>query len=81
MSRTFHHGERRIKARGIRRDPPDLRGAAKAFIALAVAQAEADAEAAAKARTKKSTLTKASSASASNDTGPIGNDSNHEDAA
>ena len=52
-----------------------------AFIALAAAQAEADAEAAAKARTRKSTRTKASSESASDDTGPIDNDSNHEDAA
>jgi len=73
MSRTFHHGERRIKARGIRRDPPDLRGAAKAFIALAVAQAEADAEAAAKARTRKSARTK--------EAVPSDRDSNHKDAA
>lgn len=45
MSRTFHHGERRIRARGIRQDPPDLRRVARALIALAEAQAEADAQA------------------------------------
>ena len=43
MSRTFHHGERRIRARGIRQDPPDLRRVARTLIALAVAQAETDA--------------------------------------
>lgn len=45
MSRTFHHGERRIRARGVRQDPPDLRRIARALIALAAAQAEADAQA------------------------------------
>ena len=45
MSRTFHHGERHIRARGIRQDPPDLRRLARALIALAQAQAEAEAEA------------------------------------
>lgn len=44
MSRTFHHGERRIRARGIRQDPPDLRRYARALIALAEAQAEKDAQ-------------------------------------
>jgi len=44
MSRTFHHGERRIRARGIRQDPPDLRRLARALIALAEARAEADAQ-------------------------------------
>ena len=58
MSRTFHHGERRIRARGIRQDPPDLRRLARALIALAEAQAEAEAQAFAnvtitKAATKK----------------------------
>ena len=43
MSRTFHHGERRIRVRGIRRDPPDLRRIARTLIALAIAQAETDA--------------------------------------
>src|SRR5665213_4151382 len=46
MSRTFHHGERRIRVRGIRRDPADLRRLARALTALAQAQAESDAEAA-----------------------------------
>ena len=45
MSRTFHNGERRIRVRGIRKDPPDLRRLARALIALAEAQAEADAQA------------------------------------
>ena len=44
MSRTFHNGERRIRARGIRHDPPDLRRLARVFIALAQAQAEAEAQ-------------------------------------
>ena len=43
MSRTFHHGERRIRVRGEPKDP-DLRRLARIFIDLAVAQAEADAE-------------------------------------
>jgi hypothetical protein len=50
MSRTFHHGERRIRARGIRQDPPDLRRVARTLIALAEAQAEADAQAQTEAR-------------------------------
>lgn len=45
MSRTFHRGERHIRARGIKQDPPDLRRLARALIELAEAQAEADAEA------------------------------------
>jgi hypothetical protein len=55
MSRTFHHGERRIRARGIRHDPPDLRRLARALIALAQAQAEAQAEADPQALTRKTT--------------------------
>ena len=45
MSRTFHHGERNIRVRGIRKDPPDLRRLARALIALVEAEAEAEAEA------------------------------------
>lgn len=45
MSRTFHHGERRIRVRGIRRETPDLSRLARALIDLAQAQAEAEAEA------------------------------------
>jgi hypothetical protein len=40
-------GDRRIRVRGVRRDPPDLRKLSRALIALALAQAQADAEAAA----------------------------------
>jgi hypothetical protein len=47
LSRTFHHqrGERRIRVRGIRKDPPDLRRLARALIELAQLQAETEAEA------------------------------------
>ena len=44
MSRTFHNGERRIRVRGIKKNPPDLRRMAHALIALAQAEAEAQAE-------------------------------------
>jgi len=44
MSRTYHHGERRIRVRGVRRDPPDLKKLARAFVDLAQAQAEAEAQ-------------------------------------
>jgi len=45
MSRTFRRGDRHIRARGIKQDPPDLRRLARALIEMAEAQAEADAEA------------------------------------
>jgi hypothetical protein len=44
MSRTYHHGERRIRVRGIRR-PTDLRRLARVLIELEQSQAEADAAA------------------------------------
>jgi hypothetical protein len=44
MSRTFHHGERRVRVRGVRNDRPELRRYARVLIDLAQAQAEADAE-------------------------------------
>jgi hypothetical protein len=44
MSRTFHHGERHIRVRGIRR-PTDLKRLAHVLIELEAAQAEAEAEA------------------------------------
>jgi hypothetical protein len=44
MSRTYHHGERRIRVRGVRR-PTDLRRLARVLIDLEAAQAEAEAEA------------------------------------
>ena len=45
MSRTFHHGERRIRVRGVQKEPPDLRRLARALIELAQLEAEAEAEA------------------------------------
>lgn len=45
MSKTFHHGERRIRVQGIRRETPDLRRLARALIDLAQAEAEAAAQA------------------------------------
>ena len=44
MSRTYHHGERRIRVKGVRRQPPDLKKLARAFVDLARAQAEAEAQ-------------------------------------
>lgn len=44
MSRTYHHGERRIRVRGIRR-PTDLKRLARTLIELEAARAEAEAEA------------------------------------
>jgi hypothetical protein len=44
MSRTYHHGERRIRVRGIRR-PTDLKRLARTLIDLEAAKAEAEAEA------------------------------------
>ena len=45
MSKTFHHGERRLRIRSVRKNPPDLRRLSRALIELARAQAEAEAEA------------------------------------
>lgn len=44
MSRTYHHGERRIRVRGVRR-PTDLRRLARALIELEYQQAQAEVEA------------------------------------
>lgn len=44
MSRTYHHGERRIRVKGVRRNPPDLKRMSRALVELAKAQAEADAQ-------------------------------------
>ncbi len=44
MSRTYHHGERRIRVRGVRR-PTDLKRLARTLIELEAARAEAEAEA------------------------------------
>ena len=45
MSRTFHHGERRDRARAARHKDANLRKLARALIDLAQSQAEAEAEA------------------------------------
>ena len=45
MSRTFHHGKRRIRTHGVPNDQPVRRRAARALIKLAQLQAEAEAEA------------------------------------
>lgn len=44
MSRTYHHGERHIRVRGIRR-PTDLKRLARTLIELEAARAEVEAEA------------------------------------
>ena len=44
MSRTYHHGERRIRVRGVRR-PTDLKRLARTLIELEAARAGAEAEA------------------------------------
>jgi hypothetical protein len=44
VSRTYHHGERRIRVKGVRRDQPDMKRLSRALIELAKAQAEADAQ-------------------------------------
>jgi len=53
MSRTYHHGkDRRIRVRGVKRRPTDLRRLARALIELEyqAAQDQADAEAEHRAR-------------------------------
>ena len=44
MSRTYHHGERKIRVTGVRR-PTDLRRLARALIELEYQQAQAEVEA------------------------------------
>jgi hypothetical protein len=51
MSRTYHHGERHIRVRGIRR-PTDLKRLARTLIELEAARAEAEAEAEHRAQNK-----------------------------
>jgi len=52
MSRTYRNndGDRRIRVKGVRRNPPDLRRLSRALIELAIAQAEQEAAAEAEAR-------------------------------
>lgn len=54
MSRTYHHGERRIRVRGVRR-PTDLRRLARALIELEYQQAQAEAEAEAEDQKQRKT--------------------------
>lgn len=49
MSRTYHHGERNIRVRGVRRTT-DLKRLARALIELEYQQAQAEAEAEAEYR-------------------------------
>lgn len=44
MSRTYHHGERRIRVKAIKRDRPDLRKLGRALIEMARLEAEAEVE-------------------------------------
>jgi hypothetical protein len=44
MSRTYHHGERRIRVKAIKRDKPDLRKLGRALIEMARLEAEAEAD-------------------------------------
>lgn len=46
-------GNRRVRVRGIRRDPPDIKKLSRALIALAMAQAQAEADAHAAHQVKK----------------------------
>lgn len=52
MSRTYHHGERHIRVRGVRR-PTDLKRLARALIEMEYQQAQAEAEAEAEAKANK----------------------------
>ncbi len=45
MTKKKRHQERRLRVRGVRHDPPDLKKLAGALIALAQAQAETEAAA------------------------------------
>ncbi len=52
MSRTYRNndGDRRIRVKGVRRNPPDLRRLSRALIELAIAEAEKAAAAEAEAQ-------------------------------
>jgi hypothetical protein len=50
MSRSFHHGERRIRVHAIKRERADLKRLARALISLVEAEAEAEAQAEAEGR-------------------------------
>ena len=53
MSRSFHHGERRIRVHAIKRERADLKRLARALISLVEAEAEAEAEAEVRKRPRK----------------------------
>lgn len=57
MSRTYRGDEKRIRVRGVREGPVDLRRLARALIALAQAQAEVDAQAASQSTTSIGKIT------------------------
>jgi hypothetical protein len=61
MSRTYHHGERRIRVRGIRR-PTDLKRLARTLIELEYQQAQAEVEAEAEVKHQKQAKAKRSKA-------------------
>jgi hypothetical protein len=61
MSRTYHHGERKIRVRGVRR-PTDIKRLARALIELEYQAAQAEAEHNAKKRKRKGGGRKGSSA-------------------
>ena len=66
MSRTYHHGERRIRVRGIRRKPTDLRRLARALIELEYQQAQAEVQAEAEHKQRKTKQTKQRRSNAGN---------------
>ncbi|HEV7942445.1 MAG TPA: hypothetical protein VGP17_06540 [Solirubrobacteraceae bacterium] len=53
MSRTYHHGERKIRVRGVRRKT-DVKRLARALIELEYQQAQKEAEAEAEVQAKRS---------------------------
>lgn len=70
MSRTYHHGERRIRVRGVKKDPPDLRRMARALIALAQAETEAQADAEVRKQTARGNRSKCADNSGSDSESP-----------
>ena len=73
MSRTYHHGERHIRVRGVRR-PTDLRRLARVLIDLEQAQAEAEAEAEHERKSKAKRTkrqNRGNNTSANNDAEPV----------
>lgn len=79
MSRTYHHSERRLRVRGIRQDPTDLRRLARALIDLGQAQAEAEAEAEYRKQTQRKTKQKQKGNS--KQSGRESTDTSHKEAA